>query len=113
MRARRLLEGEEDPKWEIKFKIGKEWEQASAEFQEKQDFDQFKMIVMPPVRKFLERMKTFLENKKEEYRTLRVIVGNLNKSKDALEWNHYWEDFFEWADDNNVWIEAPREDIEE
>ncbi len=110
MRARRLLEDKEDKKWEIKLKIADEWAEASKlDVDDDEEFDQFKTILLPKIRKFYKRMKTFMEAKPNALRALKKILIELNNTKDALEWDHYWEHFFLWADEHNVYIEVPRD----
>ena len=110
MRARRLLEDKEEKKWEIKLKIADEWAEASQlDVDDDEEFDQFKSILLPKIRKFYKRMKTFMESKPNTLRALKRITIELNNTKDALEWDHYWEHFFKWADKHNVYIDVPRD----
>lgn len=101
-RARRLFERD----WKIAFKIGDVWSQAEElDTEDEDDFDQFKSLIMPKIRKFFTKMETFLEDD-EEIMRLDDIIMDLDNSDDAQEWDYSWEDFYDWADDNEVWIET-------
>ena len=101
-RARRLFE----KRWKIAFKIGDVWEEAQElDTDEEDGFDQFKSLIMPKIRKFYTKMETFLDDD-EEIMRLDDIIMDLDNADDEQEWDYSWEDFYDWADDNDVWIET-------
>ena len=50
-------------------------------------------------------METFLDDD-EEIMRLDDIIMDLDNADDEQEWDYSWEDFYDWADDNDVWIET-------
>ena len=101
-RARRLFE----KRWKIAFKIGDVWEEAQELDTDDEDgFDRFKTLIMPKIRKFYTKMETFLDDD-EEIMRLDDIIFELDDTDDEQEWDYAWEDFYDWADDNDVWIET-------
>jgi|AntAceMinimDraft_13_1070369.scaffolds.fasta_scaffold126918_2 hypothetical protein len=59
---------------------------------------------MPKLRRFNDKMNTFLEDE-DELKSLNSVILDLDDSSDMDEWNLYWDEFYDWSDDNDVWVE--------
>lgn len=108
MRARTINESKKlfERKWDVKLHLGSVWSEAEELDTEDPDgFDQFKILVMPKLRNFLDKMTTFLEDE-DEVMKLESIIQALDYTEDVMEWDYSWGDFYDWADDNKVWIDT-------
>ena len=104
-RAKMVFESEEKRRWKVKFKIGDVWaEVEKLDTTDPDEFDQFKSWIMPKLRRFNDKMNTFLEDE-DELKSLNSVILDLDDSSDMDEWNLYWDEFYDWSDDNDVWVE--------
>ena len=111
-RARMVSESDEEEEedsngdFKVSFKIGDVWEEAQKlDTDDPEEFDQFKFLIMPKLRRFYTKMETFLDDK-EEIKNLDYLIDDLDDSKDAQEWDYNWDLFYDWADDNDVYVEV-------
>lgn len=103
MRAKRIFEGN---RWRIKLKLGEVFKSTeNNDMDNPDDFDQFKSLIMPKLRRFKDKMNTFIEDD-DSLLVLEDLVFSLGEADDSDEWDFIWEDFYDWADDNSVWIDV-------
>ena len=110
-RAKIVSEGKLfERKWDVKFKIGDVWSQLDEiDPEDEEGFDQFKLLIMPKIRNFQEKMEMYLEEDEDEIFRLDDIIMDLDNAEDSAEWDYAWDDFYDWADDNKVWVEIHEE----
>lgn len=111
-RAKTLNEAKEDY-WKIKFHAEDLWDVTQdMDPNDPDEFDNFKLLSMPKLRRFYKKMETFLDDE-VEISTLSNIIDDLEEAPDAQDWDFYIEDFYDWADDNRVKVEVEPKEVED
>lgn len=86
--------------WKLHIDISNIWDKYPDEI----DFEEFKSSIISELNTYIDQInEIFGEDEAIEYEN---IVNDLNDTEDEDEFNYAWQNLYDWADANLVWIET-------
>lgn len=85
--------------WVIKLDLSDIWNK----YQEDEDFEEFKEALIPRLKEKLEEVQEKLGD--DAAMEFEDMISEIEyNAEDVEEFDYIWQDFYDWADENKVWL---------